>query len=164
MSAGVIEKHGGHGNAAWVMNILRLTLSGIFIFAGIYKLRDPATFEVSLIHWRLFPDALLMPLVWGVPWMEIVAGWACLAKSWRQAGLWFLLFLTGLYTLLLILEWMRGVSSDCGCFGAASAHWPYYALVLRNVGLILIEIILIDSSSAWQVQTSVFSPGRGGRL
>jgi uncharacterized membrane protein YphA (DoxX/SURF4 family) len=164
MNASVVERFEERGSADWVMSFLRLALSGVFIFAGIYKLRDPASFEVALIHWRLFPDALITPLVWGVPLGEIFAGWACLPNSGKRAGPWFLLVLTGAYTVLLIVEWARGISSDCGCFGASSAHWPYYALVLRNLGLIMIEIILIGFRFPRQFQPSDVAPVGGDHL
>jgi uncharacterized membrane protein YphA (DoxX/SURF4 family) len=159
----MLGKQNDHlGVTAWLSTVLRIALSVIFILAGLYKLRDLSAFEVSLIHWQLFPDQLVAPLMWGIPFLEIVAGWACLPTRSRQAALRFLFFLTGAYTVLIAVEWARGISFDCGCFGTASAHWPYYALVLRNVGLILIEILLIDFSTTRQIPPAVVSRIPGG--
>jgi hypothetical protein len=135
------------GNSLLLQTVLRFALSGVFILSGIYKLEDPATFEVTLIHWRLFPDDLIGTLVWGVPLMEIVTAWASLSNQWGRLGLKALLFLTSIYTLLLVVQWMRGIPPDCGCFGAMSAGWPYLALVFRNVGLIGVEVFLIAFGS-----------------
>ena len=162
MNASVVERRGERGHTKWVMSLLRLALSGVFIFAGVYKLRDPAAFEVALIHWRLFPDDWINSLVWGVPFTEILAGWACLPNWGKRVGPWVLLLLTGIYTLLLVVEWARGISPDCGCFGAASAHWPYYVLILRNLGLIMIEFIVIEVGFVRQGLVFGYSSRGGG--
>jgi uncharacterized membrane protein YphA (DoxX/SURF4 family) len=161
MNASVVDEHEGRGaaSAALVLSILKLALAGAFIFAGIFKLEDPATFEVTLIHWRLFPDNSIGALTWGVPLVEIVAGCAYLSSRWGRLGLQVLLSLTTVYTLLLVVQWIRGIPSDCGCFGAISAGWPYYALVSRNVGLIMVGIVLIAFDSSQQPSTSAIARG-----
>jgi uncharacterized membrane protein YphA (DoxX/SURF4 family) len=161
MNASVVDEHEGRGaaSAALVLSILKLALAGAFILAGIIKLKDPATFEVTLIHWRLFPDELISPLTWGVPLIEIVAGWACLSNRWGRLGLQVLLSLMTVYTVLLVVQWIRGIPSDCGCFGAVSAGWPYYALVFRNMGLIMVGVLLIAFDSSRQASPSSIPRG-----
>jgi len=155
MNASVLNEQGQQkgGNSLLLLTVLRLALSGVFILSGVLKLKDPATFEVTLIHWRLFPDSLVGTLVWGVPLVEIITAWASLSNQWGRLGLKALFLLTVAYTLLLVLQWMRGVPSDCGCFGAMSAGWPYFALVLRNVGLIGVQIFLIAFGSSRRAPT-----------
>jgi uncharacterized membrane protein YphA (DoxX/SURF4 family) len=131
---------------AIMARILTIALAGIFIVAGIYKWSDPATFEVSILHFELFPEWMVWPLVSIIPLIEVLAGLMCLTVRFAGAALHFLFFLTAAYTLLLLIEWLRGVEPGCACFGPQSAHLPYLALFARNFGLLTLEAFLIRTS------------------
>jgi uncharacterized membrane protein YphA (DoxX/SURF4 family) len=130
-----------------VVCVLTILLAFIFIWAGVEKWSDPADFEVSVVRLELFPDWMTGPIVAVIPVLEIVAGLMCLAEGFVKPALKGLLILTILYTVLLAWEWILGMESGCGCFGALSAHWPHWALLARNLGLLLIEGFLLRAKS-----------------
>jgi len=130
-----------------LMRILIILLASIFVVAGVEKWIDPADFEASLIRLELFPDGMISPVVVGIPLLEIVLGLMCLVTSTSRRAIQGLVVLTALYTLLLSYEWLRGIEVGCGCFGAQSGHWPHWALLLRNLGLLLLEVRLLRQ--AW---------------
>jgi len=129
------------------MRVLIILLASIFIMAGVEKWIDPADFEASLIRLELFPDGIISPIVVAIPFLEIVLGLMCLVISTSRRAIQGLLVLTMLYTLLLSYEWLRGIAVGCGCFGAQSGHWPRWALMLRNLGLLLLEVFLLRQAS-----------------
>lgn len=128
-----------------VVRLATMFIALIFILAGITKLMDSADFETSLIRMEVFPDWTLALLVTVIPLVEIALGLLCLVTSPARFALQGLLALTALYTLLLSYEWLRGIEVGCACFGPKSAHWPQWALILRNLGLLLLEICLLNS-------------------
>jgi hypothetical protein len=89
---------------------------------------------------------MVWPLVSIVPLIEVLAGLMCLTVRFGGVAIRFLLFLTAAYTLLLLAECLRGIEPGCGCFGSHSAHWPYWALFARNLGLLILEAFLIRTN------------------
>lgn len=128
---------------ALVDQALKILLGGIFIAAGLFKWADPVSFQASILHLDFFPAQASWCLASTVPLVEVLAGLMCLTERYSKAAVSFLLILTGLYTLLLIIEFFRGINPDCGCFGRHLAHWPYWALLGRNFILLIGEAFLI---------------------
>src|SRR5450755_4489349 len=67
--------------------VLQLALAAVFLYAGVVKLYDPATFATEIINYRLWPQ--LGPwLAVLLPGMEVVVGAALLLplRAWRSAA------------------------------------------------------------------------------
>jgi uncharacterized membrane protein YphA (DoxX/SURF4 family) len=143
-----------------LMRILTIFLASIFVVAGVEKGSDPADFEAALIRLGLFPDGMISLVAVGIPLLEFVLGLMCLIASTAQRAIQGLVALTALYTLLLSYEWLRGIEVGCGCFGGQSGHWPHWALLLRNLGLLLLEVYLLRQ----QMLTKYHSVGYDSRI
>ena len=139
-------------------------LAVIFIVAGINKWIALEDFEVSLIRWEIFPDWMIWPIVAGVSILEIVLGLMCLVGGATRQALEGLLVLTAVYTLLLWGLWMHGTAIECECFGSQSAHLPNWALLLRNVGLLLFESFLIRRTALQHAPEISTTPALQGEL
>ena len=99
--------------------LLRLTLSGIFIYAGALKIRDPHSFVESIAAFRLLPAVLVNPLALLLPPLEIFAGILALGSGWpRRIGALGLLTMLAVFLAALVSAQSRGLNIDCGCFGA----------------------------------------------
>jgi uncharacterized membrane protein YphA (DoxX/SURF4 family) len=113
--------------AAW----LRFAAGGLFVYAGVLKALDPASFADDIGRYRLLPFFADAPLALYLPWLEITCGLALIAGLARRGALAVLLALTALFTLALASALARGLDLDCGCFGPAHPTAPALALA-RN--------------------------------
>ena len=52
----------------------RLFIGGLFIYASIYKIGDPANFAVSIRNYMIVPPSWSNILALTLPWIEIGAG------------------------------------------------------------------------------------------
>jgi uncharacterized membrane protein YphA (DoxX/SURF4 family) len=99
----------------WLYRLCRWTLGGIFIYAGGTKLLEPEIFAVLIEAFGIVPEGLLMPVAFGLPLLEVIAGAGLLVDVRGSLAL-----ITGLLMLFIVVLaygiWM-GLDVDCGCFG-----------------------------------------------
>jgi putative oxidoreductase len=135
---------------AW---ILRIALAAMFIWAGAQKARHPQLFALDLEAYRILPAALILPIAYYVPWLEIAAAGALFLPALRRAAIAIVLGLLIVFTLMLAVAWARGLQINCGCFGAAG-HDPtdFVVAILRN--------LLLLGATAWLAGTRI----RSGRM
>ncbi|HLT40346.1 MAG TPA: MauE/DoxX family redox-associated membrane protein [Enhygromyxa sp.] len=116
----------------------RLVAGGVFVFAGVQKLLDPAAFAQDIANYQAFPYWTWNLAAGIVPVTEILAGLAVLIGFKRRAGAIVLGSLTVAFIGLILSVIVRGIDLNCGCFGeaveASTVGWP---LLLRDVGLLL---------------------------
>jgi uncharacterized membrane protein YphA (DoxX/SURF4 family) len=116
----------------------RLIVGGVFVFAGIVKLLDPASFAQDIANYQAFPHWTWNLAATIVPVTEIVAGLAVLTGIKRRAAALVLGSLTLAFIGLILSVIMRDIDLSCGCFGeaaeASEVGWP---LLLRDLGLLL---------------------------
>ena len=118
------------------LQVLRLGLGGIFIYAGTIKALDPAQFAIDIFNYRLGPYFLAVLTALYLPWLEIFCGFAVVSRKLSQGGLWALMILTIIFILAIISAWLRGLDIHCGCFGHERSHVNYPWLVLRDLGIL----------------------------
>ncbi len=115
--------------------LLRWGLAALYLVSGVLKLADPAAFAESLEHYQLVPPVLTYALSLVVPWLELMAAAALMARSWQLAG-WLLAILLGVgFSIFVTSAWIRGIDVSCGCFGASSQQPVGPLAVVRAVGL-----------------------------
>ncbi len=113
-----------------IIKCLPFVIGGIFLYAGLSKVVDPANFAESIDHYRILPWKAAVGVALYLPWLEIVCG-LCIAT--RRLYLGAVVVLTGLSTifmLALISAISRGLNITCGCFGQQGSHTPGTALAL----------------------------------
>jgi uncharacterized membrane protein YphA (DoxX/SURF4 family) len=121
-----------------VMWLFRLGLGGLFVFAGVSKLRDPMGFAQEISHYQLAPQlapygAMLLPAI------EIVLGAALVigSRRWRAGAALGLVGLLLVFTGAVLTAVVRGINIDCGCFGAGASPVTWWT-VARDVGLLAV--------------------------
>ena len=123
--------------------LLRLGLGGLFIYAGVMKVLDTQQFALDVQHFEITTllDAWWPGWSWTasvllatyLPWLEILAGLALLAR-WLYAGA--LLVIGALSVVFLAAigsAWWRGLDITCGCFGKETNATNFAAHILFNV-------------------------------
>src|SRR5512136_738352 len=58
----------------WAYRILRITIGGVFVYAGAIKVMDVKGFARMVSQYGLVPDPFLAPVAWGLPVLELLAG------------------------------------------------------------------------------------------
>ncbi len=115
----------------------RLVAGGVFVYAGVHKLLDPAAFAQDIANYQAFPWWTWNLAAAVVPMVEILAGLAVLTGFKRRAGAIVLGSLTIAFLGLIASVIFRGIDLDCGCFGevaeASAVGWP---LFFRDLGLL----------------------------
>ena len=126
----------------WATLVARLALAAILATAAWSKLVVPANSVVSVKAYRLFPDSIATVIGYGQPALELalalllLAGFASRFVAIATAVL-MVIFIAG-----IISVWVRGLSIDCGCFGAggnvADGPSQYPLDILRDLGFIVL--------------------------
>ena len=108
----------------------RLAAGGVFVLAGVAKLRDPAAFVEDIANYQAFPYWTWNLAAAVVPVAEILAGLALLTGIKRRAGAIVLGSLTLAFLGLIASVIFRDIDLSCGCFGeageASEVGWPKF--------------------------------------
>ncbi len=127
--------------------VLRILLGGLFIYAGIQKVRDTQQFTLDVKNYQLLGwiDGLtILPAGitgWSVaiaiavflPWLEIIAGAALLVRRFYAGALLIFGVLSAVFLAAILSAWARGLDITCGCFGSSENATNYPQHVTLNV-------------------------------
>jgi len=125
----------GSKPVTWLGFSVRLVAAGVWIVAGAVKIPQIQTFQVLVQKYGILPDALAAPFAYILPFFELALG-LYLAMGlfvWGTA-----LLGTVFFAVFLVAQasaWMRGISLDCGCFGALIQTTVGPLTFLRDFGL-----------------------------
>jgi uncharacterized membrane protein YphA (DoxX/SURF4 family) len=127
----------------WLSLGARLVLAVVFAAAGWPKLVDPEGTLRSVRAFRLVPEVFVSAFGYGLPMVELaLAALLLVGLLTRPAaavvGLLLIMFMIG-----IAAAWARGLSIECGCFGASGGAvvdpTRGYALdLLRDAGLLVL--------------------------
>lgn len=102
----------------WLQLALRILVGGVFIWAGVLKIRDPLAFADSIASFELVPTAFISAMALALPVLEVIVG-VLLVVGWqRRVASASVLLLCGVFAVALVQALVRGLEVDCGCFGA----------------------------------------------
>ncbi len=119
---------------------LRCLIGGIFVLAGLVKLRSPGAFIDAIETFQLVPYRFAFLGGFLLPAVEFWAGLALTCGYLRRGALTLLGILTIMFISVLAWSWVRGLDIACGCFGDLFPEdTSYPALILRNL-MILVGI------------------------
>jgi putative oxidoreductase len=123
----------------WTRLSLRMILGGVFLYAGVLKMKSPQDFADSISTFQLLPVAWINLLALSLPPFEMIAG--------------IMLIVTIIFALAIGQALARGLQVNCGCFGggAASSTWKTWAGLGRD--LILFVAAFLAYRAAVQAHT-----------
>lgn len=136
MAAWLTIKEGAH----WVIAVL---LAGLFFYAGVVKAWEPDLFLTNVIHYRILNPELSWGVALVLPYLEMVTALALLVPNWRKSAAWVLLTLIGLFLLVSLSAWGRGLELSCGCFGEAFRMEGFFQILIRNLLILVALWVLI---------------------
>jgi len=130
----------------WLATAARLVVGGVFVVAGALKLPDPAAAVRAVRAYRLLPEALVAPVAFGLPVVEIAVGLALLLGVFVRTAAIASSVLLVVFIVGVGSAWARGLQIDCGCFGnggqVAAGQTAYPAEVARDVALLIVALAL----------------------
>ncbi len=132
---------------AWLGLLARLVTGGVWIVAGALKVTDPAGSIDAIRAYELLPWAVVEPLGYSLPAIEIVVGLALVLGAFTRgaavvSALLFVAFIIGIASV-----WARGIEIDCGCFGGggpkedAASSYPWE--IARDAALLAASCYLV---------------------
>ncbi len=120
-------------STSFVSTAIRIVIGGIFIYAGIMKMRDPAAFAKAIESFRMVPRAFIPALAIIIPPLEVLAGALWIVNRASVAAATTILGLCVLFAIALGAAILRGLPTSCGCFGAALDGSPPKVALIRDI-------------------------------
>lgn len=126
------------GRSVWTGRLAVGLLAGLFLTAGILKMRHGEDFFNAVSNYHLLPTNLAYHAALWIPRVEILVALLVLlpVRPVRRLGLLAYALILVVFTGGLLSLWARGLDVNCGCFGGHGKSHPAWS-VLRNAGLFL---------------------------
>ncbi|HSK28308.1 MAG TPA: MauE/DoxX family redox-associated membrane protein [Jiangellales bacterium] len=121
--------------------VARFVLAGVFLLAGVTKLRHPAGFRAAVANYQVLPTPVVAPVAVALPWLEVVVGLALLlgvliVPVAVLAAVVLVAFAAGIG-----INVRRGRTIGCGC-GLARRQQVSHRLVVRNGVLAVAGVVV----------------------
>lgn len=128
----------------WASLVARIVGAGVFGYAGISKIGDPAGGVRAVRAYRILPESLVHPVAYGLPAFEIVlAVLLLLGVASRVVGA----ITAGLLAVFIgavSSAGIRGLRIDCGCFGGGGqVERTHYLLEIGRDSLLLLLLLAV---------------------
>ncbi|WP_232678978.1 DoxX family protein [Nocardioides sp. R-C-SC26] len=136
----------------WLALVARLVVGGVWLYAGLVKLPDPAASIESVRAYELLPGAWVEPVGYLLPPLEVVLGLALVLGVMTRGAAVLSALLLGAFVFGISWAWSQGLEIDCGCFGDggpnpdAAAEYPWE--IARDVGLIAMSVFVVAVGSS----------------
>ena len=96
--------------------LVRIFLGGMFIYAAAPKILDPFDFAVAVYNYKLLPGFAVGLVAAGLPFLELLAGIFLVLGVRVRASALAITGMLGFFTLAMLVNTLRGINVDCGCF------------------------------------------------
>jgi putative oxidoreductase len=136
----------------WTLRLTRAGVATVFVWAGLVKAFDAASFEADVERYRIVPGWLALFVASYFPWLEIVAGGALFVARVARGAELILLALLGIFLAALVSAWTRGLDINCGCFGQSGAVQKNYMMLLLRDVILGIAVFMLFYHARTQVQ------------
>jgi uncharacterized membrane protein YphA (DoxX/SURF4 family) len=127
---------------AWISAAVRLALAVVWAWAGLAKVSDPEAAAQAVRVYRILPEALVKPIGYGMPFLEIALALLLLLGLGTRIAAIVSCVLLLVYIGAIVSVWARGISIDCGCFGGggavAASQTAYWQEILRDCGFLVL--------------------------
>ena len=127
----------------WLHRLLAFVFGGVFVYAGMLKLKDPTLFLMDIRSFDMLPDPFAAWLALFLPWLELLAGLAVITGVLRQGGLLLLNLSLIVFFFAIGSAWHRGLNIQCGCFGGSAVDSNYIELFIRDGVLLALGLALM---------------------
>lgn len=122
----------------------RLFLGGLFIYASLDKIMNPADFAEIIYYYQILPTQFINLLALTLPWLELAAGLLLLFGRWILPSSMILTALLIIFSVAIGYNLARGLDFQCGCFAVSDqAHGENLMTLLRGFLFLVPAIICV---------------------
>ena len=122
----------------------RLFLGGLFIYASLDKIMNPADFAEIIYYYQILPTQFINLLAFTLPWLELAAGLLLLFGRWILPSSMILTALLIIFSAAIGYNIARGLDFQCGCFAVSDqAHSENLMTLLRDFLYLVPAIICV---------------------
>ncbi|MCK9893319.1 DoxX family protein [Frankia sp. AgB32] len=130
-----------------VSTVLRLVLGAVWLAAGLLKVNDPDGMLRSARAFRILPEALVQPVAYAVPFLEIALGLLLIVGLAVRVTAIVSALMFATYIAAIASAAARGLRIDCGCFSSggdltADAPTHYTSELIRDSLLLAAAALL----------------------
>jgi putative oxidoreductase len=127
--------------------ILRIYIGGLFVYASIHKINNPAEFAEAIAGYQIVP-------YWGVgflsvilPWIELFCGTFLLVGFRSKSASLFLSLMLISFSMAIALSLLRGISIGCGCFDGQGEEMNWWSVGRDIIWLLMtIHVYYLDKT------------------
>ena len=128
----------GEKEMTYVYLLLRVIISGVFIYASIHKIIHPLDFAKQVALFEILPISLIYPFSFTLPILELICGLLIWIPKTRIPANLLNAFMVVLFIIAISYALLLGKDLNCGCFGNEDRIGIPKLII--DVGLLLIII------------------------
>jgi len=123
--------------------LARLALGGVFVYAAVGKILDPAAFARAIANYQILPVALVNLLAITLPWIELWAGAFLVIGFWVRPSALLTGAMMGVFIIAISQAIARDLDIRCGCFGTSGGRQVSAIAVLEDSTLLALSLWLL---------------------
>jgi uncharacterized membrane protein YphA (DoxX/SURF4 family) len=128
--------------APWIGLAVRMVAAAIWLVSGVAKVVDLSRFEAQVEAYKLLPGGLEAPFAYALPFVEIAIGLYVLVGLLVRPVAIFACLVMVVFIAAMAQAWARGLTLDCGCFGALARERVGLGAILRDAALGIPSLVL----------------------
>ncbi|MFH0822849.1 MAG: MauE/DoxX family redox-associated membrane protein [Pseudomonadota bacterium] len=123
----------------------RLLIGGLFVYASIYKVFNPADFSQAVRDYGLLPVAWSNFVAVTLPWIELTAGALLIVGVRTRPSALVTTSLPAVFFGAVAYAYSIGLDIDCGCFSSAQDSGGKITLLTlcRDFSLLLVSFLIL---------------------
>ena len=127
-----------------VVILCRLVLGGVFIYASLDKIANPAEFAKAIGNYHVLPFGLENLLALFLPWLELLTGILLIAGIMVDGATILIISMNIVFIFAISQALARGISIECGCFSVSTEGGSNigFQTILRDFVYLIMAFII----------------------
>ena len=124
--------------------LFRLVLGGVFIYASLDKIANPAEFAKAIGNYHVLPFGLENLLALFLPWLELLTGILLIAGIMVDGATILIISMNIVFIFAISQALARGISIECGCFSVSTEGGSNigFQTILRDFVYLIMAFII----------------------
>jgi uncharacterized membrane protein YphA (DoxX/SURF4 family) len=140
-----IRSNNQETDVRYLVLVARLVIGGLFVYASLYKIQDPAAFAVSIRNYGILPAEWSNVAALALPWIEVVAGGFLILGVLTRPSALLTSGMLAVFLSAIIYAYATGLDIDCGCFSSAASSPGRVGIadIFRDASLLAISLMIL---------------------
>ena len=124
--------------------LCRLVLGGVFIYASLDKIANPAEFAKAIGNYHVLPFGLENLLALFLPWLELLTGILLIVGIMVDGATILIISMNIVFIFAISQALARGISIECGCFSVSTEGGSNigFQTILRDFVYLIMAFII----------------------